>query len=144
MSIRKLSRNIFHGQLSSHSLHRQIFFGIGAVLEIKNPIAVRPPPPNAVFEELFKKNNRLTAAQIENLAKKHEVKPQTVSRWWKRRRAQNQEKTLTKFSESAWKASYSIAITAFGLWNVWNEPYMWNFDKSMENWPNHVRHCIEK
>lgn len=121
---------------------RYILFHTGAKLNIKNPTTVKPPPKSDVFERLFKENDRLTAAQINELAKKHEVSAPSISQWWKRRRAQNKEKTLTKFCESSWKMLYHMSIFMFGLWNVWNQPYFWNFDKTMENWPHDVSEYV--
>lgn len=116
---------------------RLVFIPIGLRFDIRN-VKVAPPARNVMLERYYKNHTRLTTCEVDELAKKLETSPQTIEKWWKRRRAQNQPTTLDKFCETCWKSSCQAAGFICGIWNCYNEPYFWEFKLCFEDFKNHV------
>lgn len=62
-----------------------------------------------------------------------------IERWWRRRKAQDKPTKLIKFCESCWRCvCYSFNFT-FGMFALWDKPYLWNILDCAYDYPHHVK-----
>ncbi|OXU26390.1 hypothetical protein TSAR_013424 [Trichomalopsis sarcophagae] len=75
--------------------------------------------------------------QITALAKQLDWSERQVERWLRLRRAQDKPSTLTKFCENSWRCLYYTYSFFFGLFILWDKPWLWNINHCYYNYPYH-------
>jgi sphingoid base N-palmitoyltransferase len=120
------------------TLYRDILKPLGRYLKIKDT-QVSQPDPNPLLEENYQKYKKLSHKKIHELSKKLELSERDIERWV-RRKTQSQKSTkLHKFSECCWKGLCYTICFSYGIYALWNEPYLWNLQLCAINYPHHVR-----
>lgn len=75
--------------------------------------------------------------QITALAKQLDCTERQVERWLRLRRAQDKPSTLTKFCENSWRCLYYTYSFFFGLFILWDKPWLWDINHCYYNYPYH-------
>ena len=123
-------------------LERTILTYIGILCGIK-PRRDRPLPPAPhpdVEKEYLKSRGgrRLEHKTISALAKRIDVSERHIERWLRKRAAKDRASTMTRFTESLWRATFYAGAFFFGLWTLSDKPWLWDSMECFNNYPHHV------
>jgi hypothetical protein len=66
-----------------------------------------------------------TGPPLVALADKAGCDTRQVERWYRRKRLQFIPTKLTKFQESAWRWVFYCSASTFGLYHLWDKPWLW-------------------
>jgi hypothetical protein len=81
--------------------------------------------PNAILERQFKINQRPDSQIIKSLVSETGLEFRDVERWFRKRRNRYKASGLKKFRESTWKFVYYLSIWIFGLYALYDKPWLW-------------------
>lgn len=94
---------------------------------------------DSILEQTYKENdNNLKHKQITGLAKRLDVNERQIQRWLRERRKLNKPTKLVKFCENAWRFFYYTHSFLFGVWVLWDKPWLWNIKECLYNYPHHT------
>ncbi|KAF2351105.1 TRAM/LAG1/CLN8 domain [Trinorchestia longiramus] len=108
-------------------------FAIKAGLRYKKYL---PPPRNDLLEKLFCES-RVSSKDISNAAESLGWTRRDVERWIRQRNNSGKLTKLDKFQESAFLASYHIIISMYGLYIMYDEPWLWEISAAWLGYPLH-------
>uniref|UniRef100_A0A1B6IBE6 TLC domain-containing protein n=1 Tax=Homalodisca liturata TaxID=320908 RepID=A0A1B6IBE6_9HEMI len=91
---------------------------------------------NEILEKAYRQNIKMKHKEIVGMAKQLDWTERQVERWLRLRKAQDKPSTLTKFSENGWRFTYYTLSFSFGLYILWDKPWLWNSDLCWENYPH--------
>lgn len=101
-------------------------------------IKVRPVVPNKLLEKVFwKHKGRVPCDVICESAKVLEWTERKVERWLRQRRSMKRVSRHTKFMECSWQLTYYTFIFFFGLYVMWDKPWLWDIMNCWYNFPEH-------
>jgi len=96
---------------------------------------------NPALEELSTRWSSLTSKQRETEVVRHSrelhMTERQIDRWLRRRKLQNKPNTLDKFAETGWRAFYYNSVLAYGIYILWDKPWLWDIRKCWYNYPYH-------
>lgn len=100
-------------------------------------------PDNPTLEKAYQssRKGKLNYKQIQGLAKQLDWSERRIERWIRMRRMMDRPSTLVKFSESGWRLTYYAFAFLYGLWTLWDKPYLWDINYCWYNFPFQVSHC---
>ncbi|XP_067931958.1 ceramide synthase 5-like [Watersipora subatra] len=99
--------------------------------------------PNAALENLYKQSQYPERQSIEALTKQTDLSDKQIQRWLRRRRNQDRSTRLTKFTETAWRCFYYLAIFIYGLCVVSQESWFWDVKDCFRGYPRqHVKPAV--
>lgn len=116
-------------------LERYWFAPVGISLGIKNT-KPKKAPPNAVLERAYLSKRTIKHKQIVGLAKQVDMSERQVERWLRLRRSQDRPSTLTKFCESCWRWLYYTFAFSYGVFCLWDKPWLWDINHSWYDYPH--------
>lgn len=90
-----------------------------------------------VLERAFNKKVKMKHSDVAGLAKRLDWSERQVERWLRLRLAQNKPSKLVKFVESGWRFTYFASSFSFGLYVLWDKPWLWDTDFCWKNYPHH-------
>ncbi|XP_067932408.1 ceramide synthase 5-like [Watersipora subatra] len=79
--------------------------------------------PNAQLESLYKRHPNPTEAQLNTFNRETNIPVRSIQRWLRRRRNQSRPTAMAKFTETAWRGTYYLAILIYGLVVLWDKPW---------------------
>ncbi|KAK7474762.1 hypothetical protein BaRGS_00033994 [Batillaria attramentaria] len=92
--------------------------------------------PNPTLEAAFKKHNgRVPHSEIENLRKQTDLTERQIQRWLFRRKLKTTPSALYKFKECGWHLFFYTFIFVYGLWTLWDKPWLRVTVNSWIGWP---------
>lgn len=122
-------------------LERYIFSPIGCYLGLK------PKPEkkvhndivneNKVLEKAFCENGKIGYKQVQGLAKQLDWSERRVERWIRRRLSRGKPSTLSKFTESAWRFTFYLCAFCYGLYTLWDKPWLFTTNYCWYDYPHH-------
>lgn len=94
--------------------------------------------PNDLLEEAYRKSTKgfFPADQVTYLAKKLDWSERQVERWIFKRRVKDKPSAIVKLTESGWRFTYYSSLVIFGLYILWDKPWMWKLDECWINYPH--------
>ena len=100
-------------------------------------------PDNPTLEKVYQttRKGKLHYKQIQGLAKQLDWSERRIERWIRMRRMMDRPSTLVKFSESGWRLTYYAFAFSYGIWTLWDKPYLWDINHCWYNFPFQVRCC---
>ncbi|KAF7988587.1 hypothetical protein HCN44_001160 [Aphidius gifuensis] len=116
------------------ALERLIFQPIGRTLGIRTT-RTKKAPANAILEKAY--NKRIKHKTLTALAKQVDWTERQVERWLRLRRSQDKPSTLTKFCENSWRCVYYTSIFFYGIYVLWDKPWLWDIRECYNNYPYH-------
>ena len=119
---------------------------------------------NFLLEEVYKRNGNgrggLNKSEITGLAKRLDWSERQVERWYdiccifnfppvchqanlslfriRRRKQQKTPPTLVKFTETGWMFTYFAFASCYGLWALWDKPWLWGAQECWTDYPHQV------
>ncbi|XP_015124479.1 ceramide synthase 6 [Diachasma alloeum] len=117
-----------------YCVERYCFAPFGKSLGIKP--RTKKAPPNPLLEKAYTK--RMKHKQVTALAKQLDCTEREVERWLRLRRAQGKPSTLTKFCENSWRCMYYTLIFIYGLFVLWDKPWLWDINHCYYGYPYHA------
>lgn len=121
--------------LSRQLIEKYLLGPIGKSLGIKST-KLKPPVPNKSLEEAYKNSPKLNLEMISNLEKQSDYSERQIERWWRLRKGQDRPTTLAKFSQSGWRCIHYTLSFTFGMSQLWNKPWLWEFKQCFFNYPH--------
>ncbi|CAN8009904.1 unnamed protein product [Ixodes pacificus] len=120
-----------------YMLEKRAFRPLGVRLGIKDRGANhRRPQEEHVFMKTFTANRRtMTQEQARLLATELHVTVRCVQLWVHQRTTQ--EKKLARFSETAWRFLFYAHIFCYGLYVLWDKPWLWDTMHCWYDFPYH-------
>ncbi|CAG0889939.1 unnamed protein product [Cyprideis torosa] len=95
------------------------------------------PAPNPMLETLAKRNGFIEGKDAVGLAKQYDLNERQVERWLRDYRRRTRPSILEKVAETAWRFVFYTAAFSFGLWNLWNTPWLWDLEEAWKGYPRH-------
>lgn len=120
------------------AFERFIFMPLGISYGLK---PVKPwkgqAPDNPTLEKAYQttRKGKLHYKQIQGLAKQLDWSERRIERWIRMRRMMDRPSTLVKFSESGWRLTYYAFAFSYGIWTLWDKPYLWDINHCWYNFP---------
>lgn len=113
-----------------------VFRRLGLHLGLK---PLRRVPTNNVLEEAFQlvAAKKMPKINSQEMADKLGVPQRQVDYWIKRRKAQGKPGTLDKFCETGWRWTYYSCIFLYGVFCLWNEPWVKDINFCWYHYPHH-------
>ncbi|XP_054267574.1 ceramide synthase 6-like [Macrosteles quadrilineatus] len=118
-----------------YCFEKYCFIPIGTALGIKGSKPKRAVH-NEILERAFKQNLKMKHKDISGLAKQLDWTERQVERWLRLRRAQDKPSTIVKFTENGWRFTYYASSFSFGLYVLWDKPWLWDTDLCWHNYPH--------
>ncbi|RWS26193.1 ceramide synthase 6-like protein [Leptotrombidium deliense] len=119
------------------TLERYIYTPMGLYFGLKAERKKRASS-NPVLEKVVRTcKGKITYKQIQGLAKQLDWSERQVQRWLRLKFSENKPTTLTKFTESAWRCSFYSFAFAYGLYTLWDKPWMWESVHCYVDYPHH-------
>ncbi|KAG8193505.1 hypothetical protein JTE90_003717 [Oedothorax gibbosus] len=116
-------------------LEQVLFAPVGVALGLKH--RRQHAPGNALLEKAFKENGTLGEKQVAGLALQLEWSERRVERWLRRKLSRSKPSTLNKFTESAWRFTFYLGAFSYGLYSLWDKPWLWDTDHCWYDYPHH-------
>jgi hypothetical protein len=102
------------------------------------PTHGKSPPNNVILENAFRASNgKINHKQIQGLAKQLDWTERKVERWIRLKTAQNRPTVLSKFTESAWRCNFYFVAFVYGVYVLWDKPWMWDSIHCFTDFPHH-------
>lgn len=116
-----------------------IFSTFGQWLGVKSERSNKRLTPNQTLEAAYnKKCKRLDDDTIIGLTKQLEsMSRREIERWWRLRRARDKPTVIRKFCESSWRCLYYTCSFLFGLFVLWDKPWLWDVGHCWLDYPHH-------
>ena len=97
-------------------------------------------PDNPTLEKVYatSRKGKLNYKQIQGLAKQLDWTERQVERWIRMRRMQDRPSTLVKFMECGWRFTYYLFAFCYGLWALWDKPWLWDINECWYTFPHQV------
>ncbi|XP_015926266.1 ceramide synthase 6 [Parasteatoda tepidariorum] len=116
-------------------LEKSIFAPIGCYLGLKpKTYKLRDNP---VLEKAYKENGKLEPKQLQGLAKQTDLSEREIQRWFRKRVSRNKPSTLNKFTESAWRFTFYLGAFSYGLYALWDKPWLLDTNFCWYDYPHH-------
>ncbi|XP_054718165.1 ceramide synthase 5-like [Uloborus diversus] len=116
-------------------LDQFIFSPLGCYLGLRPKKA--KIPDNTVLEKAFSENGKIGYKQVKGLAKQLDWSERRVERWIRRRISRSKPSTLSKFTESAWRFTFYLCAFCYGLYTLWDKPWLWSTNDCFYDYPHH-------
>ncbi|KFM78045.1 Ceramide synthase 6, partial [Stegodyphus mimosarum] len=116
-------------------LEQFVFSPIGCYLGLKPKIPKKTD--NKVLEKAFCENGKIGYKQVQGLAKQLDWSERRVERWIRRRISRGKVSTLSKFTESAWRFTFYLCAFCYGLYTLWDKPWLWITNYCWYDYPHH-------
>lgn len=120
-------------------LDRYIFFPLGISSGLR---PIKPwkgqAPDNPMLEKVYltSRKGKITYKQIQGLAKQLDWSERQVERWIRMRKMQDRPSKLVKFVESSWRFSYYFFAFSYGVWTLWDKPWLWDINECWYTFPH--------
>ncbi|KAJ3603255.1 hypothetical protein NHX12_030997, partial [Muraenolepis orangiensis] len=99
----------------------------------------RRAQPNTVLEKVYTSiTKNPDSRHLDGLSKQLDWQLRKVQRWFRHRRNQDKPTTHTKFCESMWRLTFYLCIFTYGVWFLWQCPWMWDTRHCWYNYPYQV------
>ncbi|KAF6212790.1 hypothetical protein GE061_010499 [Apolygus lucorum] len=121
--------------LLRYVLEKYVYSPFGQSLGIKGS-KPKKAPTNDVLEKAYRLNNKMKDKEVTQIAKQTDMSVRQVERWLRLRKAQEKPSTLAKFCENSWRCLYYSFSFVYGLWCLWDKPWLWNIDECWTNYPH--------
>ncbi|XP_054165549.1 ceramide synthase 6-like [Oppia nitens] len=119
------------------TLERYIYAPVGIYLGLR-PTHGKSPPHNAILEQAFRASKgKLSHKQIQGLSKQLDWTERQVQRWVRLKTACNRPTVLSKFTESAWRCNFYFVSFVYGVYVLWDKPWMWDSMYCFIDYPHH-------
>jgi len=122
------------------TLERTVLRWIGIAFGIK-PRKNRPPPeaPHQELEREYTKSRgkRLDHKIVTALAKRLDLSERVIERWLRRRTAYDRASTMSRWTESLWRATFYAFAFFYGLWTLSDKAWLWDSMECFYNYPHH-------
>ncbi|KAF6024670.1 hypothetical protein EB796_017032 [Bugula neritina] len=82
--------------------------------------------PNPHLERIYRQSSYPSQHVVEQAVKQTDLTEKQVQRWLRRRRNQSRPTDMTKFTETAWRCFFYVAIFIYGLCTLYNKSYLWD------------------
>lgn len=121
--------------------NRYIFFPLGISSGLR---PIKPwkgqAPDNPMLEKVYltSRKGKITYKQIQGLAKQLDWSERQVERWIRMRKMQDRPSKLVKFVESSWRFSYYFFAFSYGVWTLWDKPWLWDINECWYTFPHQV------
>ncbi|KAF7489627.1 Ceramide synthase 6 [Sarcoptes scabiei] len=110
-------------------------FGIWMGLSPDKP---KLPVHNEILEKAFKRTRgQLSNEETIGLSKQLDCTERKIQRWMRHRISFNKPTVLSKFTESAWRCLFYFSTFIYGLFVLWNKPWMWDSVWCFIDYPHH-------
>lgn len=119
-----------------YGVRKYIFSPFGRVLGVKS-VSSKPATPNAVLDAAYKKCYRINRESMFGMLKQVDMTEREIERWWRNRRAQDKPSIQDKFSESLWRFLHYLFSVVFGLYVLWDKPWLWDVKQCWDGYPTH-------
>ncbi|GFQ76734.1 ceramide synthase 6 [Trichonephila clavata] len=116
-------------------LEQFVFSPVGCYLGLK-PRVCREPD-NKILEKAFSENGKIGYKQVAGLAKQLDWSERKVERWLRRRISRSKPSTLNKFTESAWRFTFYLCAFSYGLYTLWDKPWLYDTNHCFYDYPHH-------
>lgn len=117
-------------------VRKYIFTSFGKALGIKS-VHYQQATPNPVLDAAYKKHRRIDRQIMVGLLKQVDMNEREIERWWRNRRMQDKPSIQDRFSESLWRFLQYLASVVFGLFVLWNKPWLWDVKQCWYGYPTH-------
>ncbi|KAK8746390.1 hypothetical protein OTU49_017384 [Cherax quadricarinatus] len=114
-----------------------MFTPLAAALGVKDT-RIRPPPPNAHLEALFRQYRSHTPVEeVRKAAHTAGWTERQVERWLRQRAMSARTTDLGKFCGLAWEVLYYMVYCVFGPLVLWDKPWFWDIRHCWYGFPEH-------
>ena len=91
---------------------------------------------NAVLETAFQQSARLPDRRgVIGLAKRVDMSPRQVERWWRRKMISQKPSVMRKFNESTFRCLAYIVLTCYGFYTLTSKPWFLDTNHCWYDWP---------
>ncbi|KAK2561304.1 Ceramide synthase 6 [Acropora cervicornis] len=95
--------------------------------------------PNTFCEKVFQTISKFpNEERVEGLSKQLCWSKDDVRRWFKSRRQQSKPSLMKKATESSWRFAFYLAVSLYGFFVVFKEPWLWDLKLCFEGHGSHV------
>ncbi|XP_076461759.1 ceramide synthase 5-like [Babylonia areolata] len=94
-------------------------------------------PHNPALETEYSREKSPSDETLERLSKQTDLRVRQIERWFRIRRNQDRTPVLKKFCESSWRCTYYAVIFCYGLYTLWDKPWLWDTSYCWKGWPEH-------
>jgi len=103
------------------------FQPLGAYLGIKYSVHKRPAT-NEVLEAEYNKirSDKNYDPSLESLSQQIDMSQRQIEVWIRKRKLYGKPTKLDKFCETGWRCLYYSGVTLYGVWCLWDKPWLWN------------------
>ncbi|KAL8586998.1 hypothetical protein ACOMHN_023388 [Nucella lapillus] len=108
---------------------------VGRLYKLRS--TVRKAPQIPLLEKEYSHVKSPSDETLQRLSKQTDMKVRQIERWFRIRRNQDRTPLLKKFCESSWRCTYYAAIFAYGLYTLWDKPWLWDTSLCWKDWPEH-------
>lgn len=115
---------------------KYIFPWLGRALGVKSA-SCKEITPNAVLDAAYNKCHRINQQTMIGLLKQVDMNERGIERWWRKRRVQDKPSIQDKFGQSLWRFFQYVASVAFGLFVLWDKPWLWDVKQCWYGYPAH-------
>nr|CAD7203461.1 unnamed protein product [Timema douglasi] len=119
------------------TLERYLFAPLGVFLGIKTR-KKRHLAPNEALKKVAHVNRKLTHSELVGLSKRLDLSERQVERLLRQQHAQYKPSTLVKFCETSWRFLYYLSSFLFGVFCLWDKPWLWDINNCWTNYPHQV------
>jgi len=118
------------------------FQPLGTFLGIKYSIH-KKPPTNELLEAEYKMitKDKKYSPSLKSLSANLDMSDKQIEIWFRRRKLYGKPTKLDKFCETGWRWLYYTGMTVYGVWCLWDKPWLWNI---LDCWYNYPHHDIER
>nr|CAD7593827.1 unnamed protein product [Timema genevievae] len=117
------------------TLERYLFAPLGVFLGIKTR-KKRQLIPNEALKKVAHVNRKLTHSELVGLSKRLDLSERQVERLLRQQHAQYKPSTLVKFCETSWRFLYYLSSFLFGVFCLWDKPWLWDINNCWTNYPH--------
>ncbi|XP_015778470.1 PREDICTED: ceramide synthase 6-like [Acropora digitifera] len=94
--------------------------------------------PNTFCEKVFQTISKFpNEERVEGLSKQLGWSKDDVRRWFKSRRQQSRPSLMKKATESSWRFAFYLAVSLYGFFVVFEEPWLWDLKLCFEGHGSH-------
>ena len=129
---------IFRKRLITHALRHE-FLSFKQQLQrtsLNGHVSNGSTKPAVAKEKQFPLETTFTAGLVVEVSKQKDVSEAEVYQWLRKKR-RSIERQATKANETAWATTQFIFLFWYGLWALWDKPYLWQPSLSWLNYPDH-------
>lgn len=119
-----------------YCVRKFVFTSFGKALGVKT-VGRKQAAQNLSLDAAYKKCHRITRESMFGLLKQVDMTEREIQRWWRNRRAQDKPSTQDKFSESLWRFLHYLFSVVFGLYVLWDKPWLWDVKQCWYGYPAH-------